>query len=57
MDSLKGYSDRPSKIVFEDGMTIEYKQSMMLISGMLLGERSYTFCGKSTNFIEYSLLL
>lgn len=39
MNNVKGYSERPNYLVFDDGTEIEMVYGKMVIHGMLFGER------------------
>jgi hypothetical protein len=47
MNNIKGYSERPHFLVFEDGTEIEMMVGKMVIHGMLFGEREFNFEGRS----------
>lgn len=49
-NSLIGYSDEPNFIEFDDGTIIEVSFGKMVISGIVLGERSFNFEDQSTSF-------
>ena len=39
MNNVKGYSDRPNFLRFDDGTVIEMTYGKMVIKGMMFGER------------------
>lgn len=54
-NSLIGYSDEPNFIEFDDGTIIEVSFGKMVISGIVLGERSFNFEDQSTYFYYHSV--
>lgn len=57
MNNIKGYSDRPNYLKFEDGTEIEMAYGKMVIKGMLFGDRQFNFQDKSKNIFMFSLCL
>lgn len=51
MNNVKGYSERPNYIIFDDGTEIELVFGKMVINGMLFGERMFDFSDKSNIFM------
>jgi hypothetical protein len=49
LNNVKGYSNRPSYIEFEDGAQIEMVYGKMVINGMMFGDRSFNYEDKSTH--------
>lgn len=43
MNNVKGYSDRPNFLRFDDGTVIEMTYGKMVIKGMMFGEREFNF--------------
>lgn len=43
LNNVKGYSERPNRIVFDDGAVIDLLYGKMIIYGMMFGEREFNF--------------
>lgn len=54
LNCAKGCSPHPNFIEFDDGTKIEFYISMMVINGLLFGERSFNFEG-TRKFLYLSL--
>lgn len=55
MNNIKGYSQRPNYILFDDGTEIEIIYGKMIITGTIFGEREFNFDEKSNFILKFSL--
>ena len=47
INKASGYSSNPHYVEFDDGMKIEYICAKIVIGGLFIGERTFTFEDKS----------
>ena len=48
MNNVKGYSDRPNYVIFDDGSELELVFGKMVIHGLLYGDRLFDFTDRGT---------
>ena len=53
MNNVKGYSDLPNYLIFDDGTEIEMSYGKMLIKGLLFGDRQFNYDDKGKYFFYF----
>lgn len=57
INKASGFSSNPHYIEYDDGMKIEYILAQIAIGGLLVGERTFKFQGKSIYFFIQCTLM